>query len=55
MKGLGRALQQLGLILPPLSIVLQLAGSVDVRQMLALLVASVCLFFIGRIIEGYSR
>lgn len=46
-------MQKIGLFGPPLSILLQLAGAIDVKQMLAMLVASVCLFFIGRIVEGY--
>lgn len=44
----------LGLAVPPLSIVLQLAGSISQGQMLAMLLASVCLFGIGRITEGYG-
>lgn len=54
MRSFGRGLQRLGLVLPPLSIVLQLAGGIDLKQMLAVLVVSVCLFGIGRIVEGYS-
>jgi hypothetical protein len=54
MHAIGRGLQKLGLIVLPLSIVLQLAGAIDVKQMLAILVAGVCLFYIGRIVEGYS-
>ena len=47
------ACNSLGLIVPPLSIVLQLASSISQGQMLTMLVASVCLFGIGRIVEGY--
>ncbi len=53
MHSIGRGMQKIGLFGPPLSILLQLAGAIDVKQMLAMLVASVCLFFIGRIVEGY--
>ncbi len=55
MRWLGHKLQVVGLILPPLAILLQLSNAFDTRKMLAILVASVCLFFIGRILEGYSR
>jgi hypothetical protein len=55
MRSLGRGLQILGLTFPPLSIVLQLSGALELKQMLTILVASVCLFGIGRIAEGYSR
>ena len=51
MSTLGRFLQIAGLTLPPLSIVLQF-GAV---KMLASLVFAVCLFLMGRIIEGYAR
>ncbi len=39
----------------PLSIPLQLVGQIDLRQMLALMAASLCLFYIGRLVEGYAR
>ena len=54
MRGLGKAMQLVGLAAPPLSILMQLSGTIDTKQMLTMLVASVCLFGIGRIIEGYS-
>jgi hypothetical protein len=54
MRALGRFLQQVGLVGPPLAIVLQLVNKVTVGQMLALLVASISLFYIGRLIEGYA-
>ena len=40
--------------MPPLAMVLQLSESISLGQMLTILVASVCLFGIGRIVEGYS-
>ncbi|MEX2111656.1 MAG: hypothetical protein WD845_00635 [Pirellulales bacterium] len=55
MHQIGRGLQFLGLSVPPLSIVMQLSGSISLGQMLTMLVASVCLFGIGRIAEGYAR
>lgn len=55
MRELGRGLQLLGLVLPPLAMVMQLAEAVNLRQMLTMLLAAVCSFIIGRIVEGYSR
>jgi hypothetical protein len=55
MRSLGRALQLFGLAVPPLAILLQLFGSITLGQMLTMLVAAVCLFGIGRILEGYAR
>jgi len=54
MQAIGRMMQLAGLIVPPLSILAQLNGAISVRQMLMFLVASVCAFLIGRIIEGYA-
>jgi hypothetical protein len=55
MRSLGRALQFLGLVVPPLAVVMQLSESITLGQMLTMLVAAVCVFGIGRIIEGYAR
>jgi hypothetical protein len=55
MASFGRLLQIVGLVLPPLSIFLQLEGAVSLGQMLLLLVAAVSAFWIGRILEGYAR
>jgi F0F1-type ATP synthase membrane subunit a len=55
MASLGRALQILGLVLPPLSIVLQLQSAITAGQMLLMLVAAVSAFWLGRIVEGYAR
>lgn len=61
MRAVGRLLQHLGLILPPIAIVLQLlpgnapgGTAISLKQMLVLLVAAVCAFLIGRILEGYA-
>ena len=54
MKGLGRGLQLLGLLLPPAAIVLELLDAVSLGQMLVILVAGVSVFWIGRIVDGYS-
>ncbi|HEY2760235.1 MAG TPA: hypothetical protein VGI75_05815 [Pirellulales bacterium] len=55
MAQLGRALQIVGLVVPPLSIVLQLEDAITAGKMLVALVASVSAFWIGRIIEGYAK
>jgi len=54
MRSFGHYLQLLGLALPPLSIVLQLSGSISLGTMLVMLVAAASLFGIGRILEGYA-
>ena len=54
MRRIGRVMQIVALALLPLAIVLQLADRISLSQMLAVLVAGVCLFWIGRIIEGYA-
>jgi hypothetical protein len=55
MAGFGRLLQIAGLIVPPVSILLQLQGTISLGQMLTMLVAAVSAFWIGRILEGYAR
>lgn len=55
MQQLGRMLQILGLTAPPLSIVMQLSDAITLGQMLTILVASACTFWIGRLVEGYAR
>jgi hypothetical protein len=61
-RELGRVLQKIGLVLPPIAIILQLTPGnarggtvITLGQMLALLGASVCCFLIGRILEGYGK
>lgn len=54
MRILGQLGQRLGLVIPAIAIVLELNHAISLGQMLMLLVASVCLFGIGRILEGYS-
>ncbi len=51
----GRLGQLLGLGIPAVAIVLELNHAISLGQMLMMLVAAVCCFWIGRIIEGYSR
>jgi hypothetical protein len=55
MRLVGRGLQLVGLGVPPLAIILELSESVSLGQMLLMLVAALCLFWIGRLVEGYSR
>jgi hypothetical protein len=59
MRIVGRRLQQLGLLIPPISVVVQLIansrGQTSVSPMLLLLGFAVCVFMIGRIIEGYGQ
>lgn len=55
MRAIGRACQFIGLTVPPLAMVMQLTEAISLGQMLTMLVASVCVFGIGRILEGYAR
>ena len=55
MRRLGHNMQILGLAVLPLGIVLELGHSIREGQMLAMMLAGVCLFGIGRIVEGYAR
>jgi hypothetical protein len=54
MKMLGRGGQFLGLALPALAILLELNRAISLGQMLVMLVAAICCFWIGRILEGYG-
>lgn len=51
----GRLGQFLGLGIPAIAIVLELNHAISLGQMLMMLVAAVCCFWIGRILEGYAR
>jgi hypothetical protein len=55
MRALGRLLQHLALLLPPLSILLQLTGALSTKQMLVALIAALSMFYLGRLLEGYAR
>jgi hypothetical protein len=55
-------MQRIALVIPPVAIILQLLprgasgqSVLSLAQMLVLLVGAVCLFWIGRLVEGYSR
>ena len=54
MRALGRFGQLLGLVVPALAVILELNGRVTLGQMLVMLVAAICCFSIGRILEGYA-
>ncbi len=54
MRAIGRFSQFLGLAVPALAIVLELNHAISLGQMLMLLLAAVCCFWIGRILEGYA-
>ena len=54
MHALARLLQLAGLVIPPLSIIAQLAGSITAGQLLQFLVVSICLFAIGYLLQTYT-
>ncbi len=58
MAGLARAAgrfgQMAGLTIPALAVLLELQHAISLGQMLVMLVAAVCCFWIGRILEGIS-
>jgi hypothetical protein len=59
MRALGRLLQIIGLILLPLAIVLELTKDFGLpftlKDMLMMLVFGAAAFYLGRVLEGYSR
>ena len=58
MKALGQFLQVAGLLILPLSMVMQLTDMLGRRihlsEMVIMLVAGVAAFYLGRLIEGYA-
>lgn len=57
MRQFGKILQWIGLTLPLAAMYMQLTGTFfrdGVADLLLALIASVCAFYIGRIIEGYA-
>ena len=54
MRSIGRLGQMLGLGLPALAVVLELNRSISLGRMLVILVAAICCFWIGRILEGLA-
>jgi ABC-type sulfate transport system permease component len=55
LRAIGRFGQLLGLGIPVFAMILQLNGRILPSQMLVMLVAAVCCFGIGRILEGFAR
>ena len=55
MRLIGQISQRLGLIFPAFAIILELNHVISLGQMLMVLVVSVCLFVIGRILDGYGQ
>ena len=51
---LGRMLQFVALVIPPLAIVAQLAESISLGQMLEFLFVSVGVFLMGYLLQRYS-
>jgi hypothetical protein len=54
LRAIGKAGQWLGLTVPALAVLLELNHRISLGQMLMMLVAAVCCFWIGRILEGYA-
>ena len=55
MRLAGRCGQFLGLAIPAVAVLLELNRQISLGQMLTMLVAAVCCFAIGRILEGLAR
>jgi hypothetical protein len=47
-------LQVVALGLPVVAVALQLGGAMKANAMLSMALAALCLFYLGRLIEGYS-
>jgi hypothetical protein len=54
MRVIGRLGQLAGLVVPALAVILELNHSISLGQMLVMLVFAACVFWIGRILEGYA-
>jgi len=54
MAAIGRLGQFLGLSIPAAAVLLELNHVITLGQMLVMLVAALCCFWIGRIVEGYA-
>ncbi|HEX3998975.1 MAG TPA: hypothetical protein VHX65_10525 [Pirellulales bacterium] len=53
MRGFGRLLQIVGLVVLPVASVMQLSGTISVGRMLQLLAIGICAFGIGWILTTY--
>ena len=54
MRALGRLLQFAALAILPVAMVVQLTGGLSPGQLLMALVFGIAIFYLGRMIEGYS-
>lgn len=54
MRALGRLLQFAALAMLPIAMVVQLFGGLRPAQLLVALVFGIAIFYLGRMIEGYS-
>ncbi|MBX9788346.1 MAG: hypothetical protein K2Y37_05480 [Pirellulales bacterium] len=55
MRLIGRSLQVFGLVVLPVSMVLQLQNTIGAGPMLLMMVFGAAAFYMGRILEGYGR
>ncbi len=53
MRSLARILQLIGLTIPPLAMVAQLANRIKANQMLQFLGVAVCIFLVGYLLQQY--
>ena len=53
MRGFGRLLQMVGLVVLPLASLMQLSGTISVGRMLQMLAVGICAFGIGWILTTY--
>jgi hypothetical protein len=54
MQSVGRLLQLLGLAIPPLAMIAQLANRIRANQMLQFLAVAVCVFGTGYLLQHYT-
>ncbi|NBV46079.1 MAG: hypothetical protein EBR86_10700 [Planctomycetia bacterium] len=54
LRAFGKIGQLLGLGLPVVAVILQLGNAISASRMLAMLLAAVSCFWIGRLVEGYA-
>ncbi|MGD9648105.1 MAG: hypothetical protein AB7U73_20500 [Pirellulales bacterium] len=55
MRLFGRLLQIFGLVVLPVSMVLQLQNTIGAAPMLMMMVFGATAFYMGRLLEGYGR
>jgi hypothetical protein len=54
MTPIARLMQIAGLAIPPLAIIAELTHAISLGQMLMFLVASICLFSLGYLLQQYT-